>query len=68
MFSVLAKALKNMNSVPQSEVMWLGTLCFEKTCLTNSPASMTALIDLTVGMNITCLVSQSTTTRMSVLS
>jgi len=49
-----------------SKVMWLGTLCFKKTCLTNSPASMTVSIDLTVGMNIACLVSWSTTTRMSV--
>jgi len=66
--NALANDLKNLdtNSVPQSDVTWLGIPCFEKTCLMNSSASMVALSDLTVGMNNTCLVSQSTTTRMSV--
>jgi len=65
--NALANDLKNldMNSVPRSDVTWLGILCFEKTCLMNSSASMVASSDLMVGINSACLVSQSTTTRMS---
>jgi len=68
MLSTSAKDLKNFdtNSVPQLDVTWLGAPCFEKTYLMNSSTSMTVLINLTVRMNITCLVSWSTTTRISV--
>ena len=61
-------ALKNLetNSVSRSEVMWARTPCLENTSFTKISASPTALIDLQVGMNMACLVSLSTTTRMSV--
>ena len=63
-----ANALKNlnMNSEPQSEVTWDGTLCLEKTFFTKTSASPVASMVLMVSMKIACLVSLSTTTRMSV--
>jgi len=66
--SALAKDLKNLdtNSVSQSDVTWLGTLCFEKMCLINNSASIVASSDLMVRMNSACLVSRFTTTKMSV--
>jgi len=66
--SALAKDLKNLNtnSIPQSDVIWLGIPCFKKMCLMNNSASMAALSDLMVRMNSACLVSQSTITKMSV--
>jgi len=42
------------------------TLCFAKTYLIKSSDSIIALIILIVGTNIACLVSQSTTTRISI--
>ena len=68
MSRVAASTLKNleMNSVPQSEVTWDGTPCLEKTSHTKISASLTASIDLWVGINMACLVSLSTTTRISV--
>jgi len=67
-FSTPAKDLKNFNtnSILQSKVIWLDTLCFEKTCLINNSVSIVALITLIVGMNFACLVSQSTITKMSI--
>ena len=68
MLRVSTNALKNLetNSEPRSEVTWVGTLCLENTFLMKSSARLAASIDLYVGVNITCLVSLSTTTRMSV--
>ena len=62
----MSKAFPNVqknddtNSKPQSKVTCDGTLCFEKTWSTNSWASMGAVVVLTVGTNMDCLVSQST--------
>ncbi len=53
-----------MNSEPQSDVMCARTLCLENTWLRNNCATCGAFIVLWEGMNIACLVSQSTTTRM----
>jgi len=63
-----ANALKNLetNSDSQSEVTWEGTPCLEKMSRKKIPASPMALINLWVGINMACLVSLSTTTRMSV--
>ena len=68
MSRVSANALKNLetNSEPRSEVTWVSTLCLENTFLTKISARPAALIDLCIGVNIACLVSLSTTTRMSV--
>src|SRR6266481_2088681 len=38
-----------MNSVPRSEVMWLGTPCFEKTCRMNNCAGCCDVIVSYVG-------------------
>ena len=54
------------NSEPQSEVTWDGTPCLEKTCRTNNFASSADMIVSWVGMNIACLVSRLTTTRIAV--
>ena len=66
--SALAKDLKNLdtNSVPRLDMIWLGTPCFEKTCLMNNSAIMAASSNLMVGINSACLVSWSITTKMSV--
>ena len=52
----------------RSEVTWLGTPCFENTCVVNTLASSGALILSVVEMKITCFESQSTTTRIAVYS
>ena len=54
------------NLKPQSDVMWDGTSCLEKMCRTNNFVSSVDVIVLRVGMNIACLVSRSTTTRIAV--
>ena len=63
-----ASNLKNfeINSVPLSDVMWLGTLCLEKIFWTKRLARPAALIKLCVGTKITCFVSLSTTTSIFV--
>ena len=60
--------LKNCdtNSVPQSEVMCDGTLCFEKTWSTKSWASCMKVMISYVRMKIACLYSWSTTTKIAV--
>ena len=55
-----------MNSVPQSEVMCDGTLCFEKTWSTKNWASCMEMMVSYVGMKIACLDSPSTTTKIVV--
>ena len=55
---------EDMKSKPWSEVMCDGTLFLEKTWSMNSWASMGAVMVSTVGTNMDCLVSRSTTTRM----
>ena len=54
----------NTNSMPRSEVTCKGTPCLEKTWNTNSLASSGTSIVSTVGMKMSCLVSQSMITRM----
>ena len=54
----------DMNSELRSEVTCDGTLCFKKTWSTNSWANIGAVMVSTVGMNMDCLVSRSTMTRM----
>jgi len=63
-----ANALKNLeiNSDSQLEVTCEGTLYLEKMSCKKITASLMASIDLWVGINMACLVSLSTTTRMSV--
>ena len=66
----MSKAFPNVwknddtNSEPRSEVTCDGTPCFENMWSMNSWASMGAVMVSTVGMNMNCLVSRSTMTRM----
>ena len=53
------------NLKPQSDVMWDGTSCLEKMCRTNNFMSSADVIVSWVRMNITCLVSWLTTTRIA---
>ena len=55
-----------MNSEPQSQVTWAGTLCFEKMWMTKSRARSLEVMVSWVAIKIPCLDSRSTTTRMEV--
>src|SRR5260221_14186869 len=55
-----------MNSTPQSEVMWPRVLCFENMWVRNIQASWGVSTVSWVGMNSECLVSLSTITRIAV--
>ena len=59
MSKALLRDLKKceMNSEPQSEVMWEGTPCLEKTCRTNNLLRLAEVIALWVGMNMPCFYS-----------
>ena len=55
-----------MNSKPRSEVMWEGTPCLEKTWRRKSFANSGDVTLSSVGMNMHCFDSWSTTTRIAV--
>src|SRR5258707_8718375 len=54
----------NMNSKPQSDVMCDGTLCLENTWVRNSCATCGTFTVSWEGMNITCFIKWSMTTRI----
>ena len=68
MSSAFPRDLKkcDTNSDPQSEVTWEGTPCLENTCSMNSFVRSAEVTVLWVGMNISCFMRQSTTTRIVV--
>ena len=53
-----------MNSGPWSEVTCSGTPCLENTCIMNNIARSSEVQWMVVGMNMPCLESQSTITRI----
>ena len=53
-----------MNSGPRSEVTCSGMLCLENMCITNSIARSLEVQWMVVGMNMPCLESLSTITRI----
>ena len=55
-----------MNSEPRLEVMWEGTPCLENTWRRKSFVSSGDVIMSCIGMNMHCLDSESTTTRIAV--
>ena len=52
------------NSGPQSKVACSRTLCLENTCIMNSIARSSEVQWMVVGMNMPCLESRSTITRI----
>ena len=54
-----------MNLEPQLEVMWEGTPCLDKTCITKSWARPAEVIVECVGMKIACLVKWSMITSIA---
>ena len=55
---------RETNSGLQSEVTCSGMLCLENMCITNSIARSSEVQWMVVGMNMPCLESQSTITRI----
>ena len=68
MLSILANALKNLetNSLPLSDVIWVGVLCFENTSRMKTSDNFFMLIVLLVGTKIACFISLSMTTSILV--
>ena len=68
MLSVLTNALKNLetNSLPLSDVTWVGVPCFENTSRMKTLDNFFTLIVLLVGTKITCFMSLFMTTSISV--
>src|SRR5882762_11305932 len=66
MSSAFPSDRKNLetNSGPQSEVTCSGTPCLENTCVMNIMARSSDVQWIVVGMNILCLESRSTITRI----
>ena len=68
MFSSVPRERKKCewNSVPRSDVTWVGIPCFEKMCMRNNRATSSEVTVSVVGMKAACFVNLSTITNMAV--